>query len=235
MVTLNKVLEAEEQFRRYHDKLRQELDEADRHLSVVKDISNASNKYLQELNQTPGFWSLTLNAHMSSTLMHLNNLFDKEAEDKHLHMRSFLAFIKKHPEIFTKEAFERRLRTAGRYDEMGEQFDPQITEEKVNKDIKSLGELPIPSLRAWRHKILSHIDKNDIAQGVRIDKKYPVKTRHLVEIIEALDKMLNKYSNAFDFSDHLIGLPMKGEVEYVLEAVKLKETQRKSRQVTSSR
>ena len=228
MVT-SKILQSEEEFRKYHDKLRDELDEADRHLSVVKDISNASNKYLQELNQTPGFWSLTLNAHMSSTLMHLNNLFGKGAEDKHLHMRSFLDFTKEHPEIFTKEAFERRLRTAGRYNELAEKFDPQIAVEKVKLDIETLNNLPISGLKAWRNKILSHIDKNDIAQSVKIDKKYPVKTKHIVEIVETLDKMLNKYSSAFDFSEHLIGLPMKGEVEYVLEAIKLKETQRKSR------
>jgi len=194
MVTLNKILQAEEEFRRYHNRLWRELDEADMHFSVFKYISNASAEYLQELNQAHGFWDLTMKAHILSTIMHLNNLFGKEAKEKHLHMSSFLDFVKENLDIFSREAFERRLRTAGKYDELAEKFNPQITAEKVDQDIKRLSNLPISGLKAWRGRILSHIDKNDIAQNVNITKKYPVKTKHISEIIEMLDKMLNEYT-----------------------------------------
>ncbi len=213
---------AEEEFRRYHDRLWRELDEADWHFSVVKYISSASNEYLQELNQAPGFWGLTMNAHISSTLMHLNNLFGKGVKEKHLHMRSFLDFVKENLDIFSREAFEKRLRAVNRYDELAEQFNPQIMTEKVKQDVETLKKLPISGLKAWRNRILSHIDKNDIAQSVNIAKKYPVKTKHIAEITETLDKMLNEYSLAFDFSTHLRGLAIEYGINYILDAVRFK-------------
>jgi len=193
MVTSNKMLEAEEEFRRYHDRLWRELDEADMHFSVVKYISSASKEYLEELNQSPSFWRLTMNAHMYSVSVRLNNFFtrNKREKDVHLHMPSFLDFIEKNPEIFSAEAFERRLRAAGRYDEIAAEFKPGITPEKIQQDRQKLRDLPLSGLRAWRKRILSHINKNDIAQNVPIEKKYPVKTNHIAEIIDTLDKMLN--------------------------------------------
>lgn len=232
MVTSNKMLEAEEEFRRYHDRLWRELDKADMHFSVVKYISNASKEYLQELNQAPGFWGLTMTAHIFSTLMHLNNLFGKGAKEKHLHMRSFLDFVKENLDIFSRESFEKRLKAVNKYDGRASEFDSQITAEKVEKDIEKLKKLPISSLKAWRNKILSHIDKNDIARNIDIAKKYPVKTTHLAEIIETLDKMLNGYSSAFDFSGHIRGLATEDGIKYILDVIRSSlQTRKKPNQI----
>jgi len=232
MVTSNNIFQAEEEFSRYHDKLRRELNQANWHLSVVRYISNSSSEYLQELNQSPAFWGLTITAHMYSVLMRLNNFFtrNKPKEDAHLHMPSFLTFVEKNREIFSAEAFKRRLRTVGRYDEIAAEFKPSITPEKVQQDRQKLRDLPLSGLVAWRKRILSHINKEDIAQKVDIAKKYPVKTKHIAEIIETLHNMLNEYCLAFDFSTHSKDLTIESDIEYILEAVKFKlEIQKKSR------
>lgn len=228
MVT-SKILQAEEEFRRYHDRLRRELNEADWHFSVVEYISSASNEYLQELNQSPGFWGLTMKAHISSTLMHLNNLFGKGAKEKHLHMRSFLDFVKENLDIFSHESFEKRLRTVSRYDELAAQFDPQIAVDKVEQDIEELKNLPISGLKGWRNRILSHIDKDSVKEDIDIAKKYPVRTKHIVELIDTLHNMLNEYCLAFDFSTHSKDLTIENGIEYILEAVKFRlEIRKKS-------
>jgi hypothetical protein len=221
MDTHNNKLELDEEFIRYHDRLWRELDEADMHLSIVKYISNASREYYKELNQSPGFWSLTLNAHMNSTLMHLNNLFGTEAKEKHLHMSGFLDFIKENrEEIFSREAFTKRLKAADRNDELAAKFDPEITLEKIEQDIETLRKLPKASLRAWRNRIFSHIDKNDTANNISITKKYPIKTRHIEEIMNSLDKMLNEYRLAFDFVGTHRGLAVESGIKYILDAIK---------------
>ncbi|MFH1381584.1 MAG: hypothetical protein ABIH70_01685 [Chloroflexota bacterium] len=226
MVT-SEVLQSEEEFRRYHDRLRRELNEADWHFSVVRYISSTSNKYLKELNQSPGFWGLTMNSHISSTLMHLNNLFGKGTKEKHLHMRSFLDFVKENPDIFSREAFERRLRTVGRYDELAIKFDPWIAIEKVEKDIGNLNNLPISGLRVWRNRMLSHINKDSVREDIDIVKKYPVRTKHILEIIDTLHNMLNEYCLAFDFSTHSKDLTIENGIEYILEAVRFRLGMRK--------
>ena len=220
MIASNDMNKAEEEFVRYHDRLWRELDEADMHFSVVKYISNASKEYPEELKQSSNFWILTMNAHMYSTLMHLNNLFGKEAKEKHLHMRSFLDFVKENLAIFSRESFEKRLRAANRNYELAAEFDSPITIEKVERDIKKLSKLPISSLRAWRVRILSHINKNDIAQNVPIEKQYPVKTKHITEVIETLDKMLNDYRLAFDFLGTSRGLAIESDIKYILDAIR---------------
>ncbi|MFC1932692.1 hypothetical protein ACFLXU_03555 [Chloroflexota bacterium] len=224
MTASNDMHKAEEEFVRYHDKLWRELDEANTHFSVVKYISNASKEYPEELNQSPNFWRLTMNAHMYSTLMHLNNLFGKGAKEKHLHMRSFLDFVKENLKensaIFSREAFEKRLRTANRNYELAAEFDSQITIEKVERDIEKLSKLPIPALKAWRNRILSHINKNDIAQNVNIEKKYPVRTKHVAEIIDTLDKMLNDYRLAFDFLGTDRVLAIESGIKYIFDAIR---------------
>jgi len=222
MKTVDDILKDEEEFRRYHQRLRRELDEANWHFSIVKYISGVSNDYLGELNQAPAFWGLTIKAHMFSVLMRLNNFFGKEAKDKHLHMLSFLDFIENNPNIFSSQAFERRLRTAGRYDEIAVKFNSEITAEKVVQDKQKLSNLPIPSLKAWRNKILSHMDKNDIAQNVNIAKKYPITTKQIAEIIDTLHDMLNQYCLAYDFSTHSKDLAVEYGLQYVLDAVRLK-------------
>jgi len=222
MKTLNNLTEAEEEFSRYHERLRRELDIANWHFSVVKHISNVAKDYLQELNQSPAFWWLTRNAHMYSVLMRLNNFFGKEAKEKHLHMDSFLDFIRQNLSIFSNQAFEKRLRKEDRYDELAKNYNSEITGEKVERDKQKLRDLPIASLKAQRNRILSHINKKDIAQEVDIAKKYPIKINHIDKIIDTLHEMLNEYCLAYDFSTHSKDLTIEHGIQYIVDAVRFK-------------
>jgi len=141
-----------------------------------------------------------------------------------------LDFTKENLCIFSREVFEKRLRAINRYDELASDFDSQITIEKVEQDIEKLNGLPISGLKAWRNRILSHLDKDSVKDNINIAKKYPVKTRHIAEIIETLDNMLNDYCLAFDFSTHYRGLAIEGGIKYILDAIRFRqETQKKSR------
>ena len=212
----------EEEFLRYHEKLRSELNIVNWHFTVLKYIRGIQNDYLQELNQAPAFWGLTINAHLLCALTRLNNFFGEEKRTKHLHMRSFLDFIKQNLGIFSHQAFERRLRKEGRYDELAKNFNSEVTAKKVEQDIRKLSYLPISSLKAWRNKILSHIDKDDVAKNVDIAKKHPVKIKHITEIINTLDEMLNEYCLAYDFSTHSKDLTVEHGIQYILDAIRFK-------------
>lgn len=222
MTTPNDILKAEEEFSRYHKRLRNELNRAYWHFRLLDRFKEIQKDYGRELNQAPAFWGLTINAHVFSVLTRLNNFFGKEAKKSHLHMRSFLEFIKENLDIFSSEAFERRMRKVNRYDQLAKDYNSEITTEKVNRDIQKLSSLPISSLKAWRNKILSHIDKNATAQNIDIAKRNPVKMKHIAEIIETLHEMLNEYSLAYDFSTHSKDLTVERGLQYILDAVKLK-------------
>lgn len=213
---------SEEEFSRYHKRLRDELNKANWHFSIVKYISDIGKDYHKELNQAPGFWGLTINAHMSCALARLNNFFGEEKVMKHLHMRSFLDFIEQNLGIFSNQAFKKRLCKEGRYDELAAKFNSEITIEKVKSDRQKLSKLPISSLTKWRNKILSHIDKNYVARNVDITKRYPIQMKHIEQIIDTLDDMLNEYSLAYDFSTYNKGLAIEDGIKYILDAVRFK-------------
>ena len=209
----------EEEFRRYRQRLWHELDNADMHFSIVKSISDASANHLGEPDQARGFWGLTLTSHMWSTLVHLNNLFG--SEKRHLHVRGFLESVDENIAVFSREAFENRLKGLDRYNEIAETFQGHVTKEMIRNAFKVLERLPVSGLRGWRNKILSHIDRDYTRNGISASNKHPVKTKDVQEIIEKLDLMLNRYSLGFDFVAYkrgLAGLPR--EVEFILDAVR---------------
>ncbi|GAJ13903.1 unnamed protein product, partial [marine sediment metagenome] len=116
MIASNDKLKAEGEFSRYHERLRNELNRVYWHFRLLDYFKEIQKDYDQELNQTPTFWGLTINAHVFSVLTRLNNFFGKKGKVSHLHMRSFLDFVKENLDIFSSEAFERRLRMVNRYD-----------------------------------------------------------------------------------------------------------------------
>jgi hypothetical protein len=231
--SLEDIIKAEEEFSKYHEKLRNELNRVNWHFTILKYIKEIHKDYLKELNQAPAFFSLTIDAHLYATLMRLNRFFDKKEKVKHLHMNSFLNFIEQNLDIFSHQAFERRLRALGRYDERAEKFDSGITAEKVVQDRKKLGDLPISALKDWRNKILAHIDRDYVAKGVDVAKKHPIKIKHTEQIINTLDDMLNEYCLAYDFSTHSKDLTVEQGIQYVLDAIRF-ERQNKSFSFTPS-
>ena len=224
MIASNDKVKAEEEFSRYHEKLRSELNIVNWHFMILKYIKEIQNDYLKELNQAPDFWGLTINAHVFSVLTHLNIFFGRKEKVSHLHMRSFLDFVKENPGIFSRAAFERRLRAVNKYDESAKDYNSEIkiTTEKVDDDIRKLSNLPISSLKTWRNSILSHIDKDSVARNIDIAKRNPIRMKHIEEIIETLDNMLNEYLLAYNFSTYEKDLPIVHELQYVLDAIRFK-------------
>jgi len=220
--SLEDIVKAEEEFLRYHQRLRNELNRAYWHFRLLDYFRGTQKDYERELNQSPAFWGLTINAHILAVLTRLNNFFGKKEKEKHLHMHSFLDFVKNNLYIFSREAFERRLRVVNRYDEIAASYNCEITKEKVERDIVKLANLPISSLKAWRHRLLSHIDRRDVAQNIDIAKRHPIKMKHIAEIIDMLHEVLNEYSLAYDFSTHSKDLAVEHGLQYILDAIRFK-------------
>ena len=48
------------------------------HWRLCKDLWASVNEFVRELNQSPAFWSLTMNAHWEVALFRLGRLFDQQ-------------------------------------------------------------------------------------------------------------------------------------------------------------
>ncbi len=209
----------EEEFSKYHDRLRHELNNANWHCEIFKYFQKVKEDYLRELNQAPAFFSLTINAHLACTLMRLNKFFDKK--EPHLHIHSFLDFIEQNLDIFSNENFEKRLREKG-YNERATKHHTGVTPQIVRHHQQELNNLPISSLRRWRNTILAHIEKDTVLHSVDITKKFPINQKQIENIIDTLHEILNYYSRAYDSSTWLKGIPIERGIQYTLDAIRFK-------------
>ena len=134
-----------EEFSKYHEKLRGELNNANWHFAIWKYIRKVKRDYLHELNQAPAFFGLTEDAHLLSTLMRLSKFFDRQ--EKHLNMHEFLNFVGENLDIFSNQAFEKRLREQGKYDDTVMKYHLEIAPHKVEQDRQKLKGLPVGNLK----------------------------------------------------------------------------------------
>lgn len=214
---------AGETFIKYHQELRGELNNANWHFTIWKYLQELRGNYHKELNQAPSFFGLTMYAHLLAALVRINEFFDRDEE--HLSIRKFLDFIKQNLDIFSNEAFEARLRSEDRYESYIVKEHNEMTLQKVEEDRKKVDDLPVAHIRHWRNTILVHIEEGRVLRGIDIMKKYPVRQRQVDDIINTLDKMLNEYLVAYDYSSWAKDLAVKDEIKSVVDAIRFKLTE----------
>lgn len=225
MRTPNGRVAAEQEFSRYHSRLRSEINTANWHFAIWKYVRKIKNDYLYELNQAPAFFGLTRDAHLLSTLMRINKFFDRRRE--HLSIRNFLDFVEENLDIFSKQAFAKRLRQQGRYDAYFVQGHAEITPQKVEQDREKVNQLPVSHIRAWRNKVLAHIETASVLRDINIMKEYPVKSGQIDDVINTLHAMLNDYSVAYDGITWEKDLALEHGIQTIVDAIRFESQQRR--------
>lgn len=217
MKAFNKELTAGDQFLKCHDKLRQQLNIANWSFTVYKYFASISKDYMDEIDQAFSFFDLTVNAHIISTIIRLNTFFDKRQQ--HLSIRWLLNFIEKNLDVFSKQAFEKRLRDKGTYDSHWIETHNEVTVEIVEKHRKMVNDLPISALRRWRREIIAHINADTVLGKNEIGKNL-LQTKHVETVIDTLHDILNYYLLAFDCSSFSKDLSVEHEMQYILDAIR---------------
>lgn len=229
----NHKLTPEEQFLKYHEKLRSELNKAYSHYEICKYIRGLGKDYLAELNEARTFFSLTADAHLFATVMSINRFIDKSK--KSLKMDVFFKFVEGNLDIFSDVDFENRLRREGRYDEHWVREHVPVTSDMVRQDRKRLHDLPIDNIREWRHKMLAHIEEEYVLKNVNVMQESPVKVEEIDRIIGTLDQILNRYLVAYDGSGWDIGLPpTEHQIRYIVDAIRFRRESRDTTKGTKS-
>ena len=213
----------EEEFVKYHERLRDEINIANWHFAIWKYLWNLHKDYIDELNRAPAFFSLTMRAHLLATAMRLNKFFDKPEDN--ISIYEFLNFAEQNLDIFSNQAFEKRNRGDERYDiavRIHTERTPKITPELVKEHRQKIEKLPKHNLRKWRNKALAHIDKKSVLRGVDILKEYPVKIEQVDEIIDTIHDILNHYSAAYDGITWEKDLVLEPGIQEVMDSIRFK-------------
>lgn len=218
MVDVNQ-LTPEQQFIKYHDKLRFELNNIQEHLEIYKDIAAVWKEYIKELNIAPTFFMMTVDAHKYAILMGLNRLLD--TKPRHLSMRTFLDFIKVNLDIFSYDQFTARLTLLNRLDELALSSRSKITVDSVDLDIKKIQNLPIPNVRKWRNEILAHMQASSVLQDLKVSKLYPIKTSQIEKSVQTIHEVLNFYYVNFQSTSWAESKLSHGQIDRIVKAIRV--------------
>ncbi len=216
----------EEQFLKYHNKLRDELNLAYTHHETCKALKKFMKTYLDEFNVAPAFFGLTIDAHLFATIMSINRFIDDHANA--FKLKKFFKLIEQNPDMFSDEAYRRHLKDKGYDDEDCKYWlenRVRLTSDAIKKDEKIIEKLPVKNLKDWRNKELAHIDELYVLTDAKISQTSPITSADIDQIINTLHEILNRYLLAFDGSEWAIGSPASGvtdQIEYILSSIRFK-------------
>lgn len=220
----NPTLSPEEQFLRYHNKLRDELKVAFTHHEVCKTLRKLENSYLGEFNVAPTFFGLTIDAHLFATIMSINRFIDDHGSA--FKLKKFFKFIEQNMDIFSDETYKKHMQNRGYDDEDCEYWLKKrirLTRDMIKEDEKVIEKLPVKNLKDWRNKKLAHIDESYVLTDAKISVASPITIGDIDQIINTLNGILNRYLLAFDGSEWAIGSPASGvtiQIEYIFESIR---------------
>lgn len=217
-------LTPEERFLKYHNKLREELNWAHTHHEICKTLRKHTSDYLNEMNAAPLFFSLTIDAHLFTTIMSINKLIDEHSSSS-LKMTKFFKFIEDNFSIFSDESYVKHLRAKGHDDEdCGHwlKIRTRITHDTIVEDRQVIKNIPIENLKDWRDKKLAHIDEVYVLTDTKVSQKSPITSADMDKIINTLHGILNRYLLAYDGSGWELGLPagVSDQIVYILDSIR---------------
>jgi hypothetical protein len=221
---------AETQFVVYLKKLRNELDTAYTHYEIAKTLRTFRVERHADFSEAITFFQETINANLFSTIMTICRFMDTSSDC--LQLNAFFKLLRNNLEIFSNEAYKKRLLDKGT--NSGDlkhwvNIHLEITQKIVDDDEVKFKNLPVTNIRKWRNKKLAHIDKKRAISNSDIMKTNPVTVKEIDDILITLNDVLNRYSSSFDGVTHVIGLPpVKYQMEYIMDAL---STYRKSRKI----
>ncbi len=214
----------EKLFQKYYDKLIWETIHARAHLKLWERLEHYRASYLKELNQAPHFFTFTLKAHLDDTLVTLSRILDRRRCGDPLSIWKFLDFVHQNLEIFSNEAFSQRMKQKPDYEKYSKYQDEShtpITQKEIEEDKQKLLSLEhtIDNLTTWRDKVIAHIDRRFLLRGRIVSQEYPLQRQKLEEIIQALVKILNRYSGAYNSSIYAERFLGENDVQNVMNSI----------------
>lgn len=222
---VNCALAPEEQFLKYHARLRNELNLAYTHHEISRTLKTLMSTYLNEINEAHSFFGLTIDAHRFATVMSINRFIDKHATA--FKMEKFFRFIEQNLDIiFSDEAYMKHLRDKGYDDEDCKYWlkkRTKVTHHTIRKDKETVKNLPAQNLKDWRNKKLAHIDETYVLTDAEVSQESPITSADIDQIISTLHEVLNRYLLAHNGSEWIIGSPSAGisnQIVYVLDSIR---------------
>ena len=171
------------------------------HWRLCKDLFASVPEFVSELNDSPAFWSLTMNAHREVTLFRLGRLYDQQRGA--LSLRSLVDTIATNRHLFDVDRFRERLKGNPFVDSLADAA-RQPDEATLVQDANSVSEESDPlvkKLLAIRNRVLAHRDPR-VVLGTVADPSQALDPLDMDKLLERASMVVNRYSSMFRAGTH---------------------------------
>lgn len=208
----------EQEFGRLLSGLADDIVDANIHYQLYKDLLSAREEFPLVMIQSNTFWSMTLKAHLGSSLYMLTRAYDQHLGA--LHLYGLLQTIKANPNLFKEVNFRERKKDNPHVDNLASEC--RIPDEAtLEADIAccSAQDLLVKKLIVNRMNVLAHRNAKSTATGVSISETHPLSHEDFEELLSRSRTMLNRYSQLFEASVYSIKPIGADDFRYIFECV----------------
>ncbi|WMW81852.1 hypothetical protein RF679_06095 [Undibacterium cyanobacteriorum] len=186
----------EKEFDQYREHLRKEIHCLIDSVSVLRQISDHTHDYLNEINLAPGFFRVTEAALFSTVIMWADKLLDEKGQRG---LFNFLTFVEYNRVWLSTKELQRRRSYADDHWMLKDR--KQITSNSINEDRQKLRSLAVlPSIKLRRDKYHGHFDKKYFDDRSLIRVEAEIIWGDIETAVDAMSSILNNYSSDFDGS-----------------------------------
>jgi hypothetical protein len=208
------------EFRRLLEALVDELIDAHDHFRLHQDLNAAIPDYQVEFNQSAGFWTFTLSAHMDATLMRLCRSYDLyEGKRPSLNLRNFLDTIENNLHFFEEPSFRERLKNNAFVASLAaDARKPDAAQLQADRESVSTADPLVKKLTIWRNNHVAHRSRSNALDPKGFAKQNLILYSEIKALIDNGLRIVNHYSHLFSADVHT-SLPIK-DYKYLLDAVR---------------
>jgi len=207
------------EFKRLLEALVDELIDARDHFRLHQDLDAAIPEYQAEFNQSAGFWTFTLSAHMDATLIRLCKAYDLYEGKPSLNLRNFLETIEANVHFFDEPNFRQRLKDNPFVDSLA--ADPRKPDmAQLHSDLKSVSvsDPLVKKLTIWRNNYFAHRSRSSALDPKGFTSQNLILFSEIEGLIANGLRVVNSYSSLFSATVHT-SFQIK-DYKYLLDAVR---------------
>jgi AbiU2 len=185
------------------------------HANLIASYESESREAMREAWT---FWSLTIQAHLDSSVFRLCRIYDQN--DRHLGLRGFIHTVQSNQRLFSKEQFSVRMEGRAHAESLIAAFAP-LDSRQIEADMGYVTRATNPvvdRLIAIRHNYYSHRNAEDVVADHAVSEKYPHMRDEVGELLKVGLAIVNLYSNLFDANSWASGIIGQHDYHYVLRA-----------------
>ena len=185
---------------------------------LLKGIDSVTEEYILELNQTPAFWNVTVQALRGDLLARLGRIYDDRTGSNSL--VNFLNTVKECSAYFCEDAFKERLKDT-RYVDSLASYPRTLDLTDLAVDILKVSDKDslVKRLHQIRNRRVAHRD----GYLVKLDEMSSLvglTPQQIDELLDRAHEIVSKYSNLFHASQNSTGLPGHDDYKHLLAHVR---------------